>query len=290
MKPAEFMRSQYRRRQRSPRPLGPPRNSEGARCQSETRGRVRSRPDRRAYSGFTGAHLANRVNETAIVATRRKGDAVTLDDFTAAIERLVAGLEKKSRVLSPEERRRVACHEMGHAPVAATPLRRQPCPQSINHSARCWSAALHDATAYTGSLLIGAPRSRQPHRRAHGGTGRGGADFRWRGLDGRVRRPAAGNRDRYQNGHALWHGRDATNNIEASDATEREIDIAVRDIVAKALDRASKVLRARRADLDEGVRLLLAREARHFRAQYELIFKSRYPCALEALSCGRDLG
>ncbi len=45
---------------------------------------------------------------------------VTLDDFTAAIERLVAGLEKKSRVLSPEERRRVAYHEMGHALVAAT--------------------------------------------------------------------------------------------------------------------------------------------------------------------------
>jgi hypothetical protein len=54
-----------------------------------------------------------------IVATRRNGDAVTLDDFTVAIERIVAGLEKKSRVLGPEERRRVAYHEMGHALVAA---------------------------------------------------------------------------------------------------------------------------------------------------------------------------
>src|SRR5215470_13045942 len=70
--------------------------------------------------GFTGADLANLVNEAAIVATRRNGDAVTLDDFTVAIERVVAGLEKKSRVLSPEERRRVAFHEMGHALVAAT--------------------------------------------------------------------------------------------------------------------------------------------------------------------------
>jgi cell division protease FtsH len=58
--------------------------------------------------GFTGADLANLVNEAAIVATRRKGDAVTLDDFTVAIERIIAGLEKKSRVLGPEERRRVA--------------------------------------------------------------------------------------------------------------------------------------------------------------------------------------
>jgi cell division protease FtsH len=57
--------------------------------------------------GFTGADLANLVNEAAIVATRRKGNAVTLDDFTVAIDRIVAGLEKKSRVLRPEERRRV---------------------------------------------------------------------------------------------------------------------------------------------------------------------------------------
>src|SRR4029077_6643554 len=70
--------------------------------------------------GFTGADLANLVNEAAIVATRRNGEAVTLDDFNAAIERIVAGLEKRSRIHSPEERRRVAYHEMGHALVAAT--------------------------------------------------------------------------------------------------------------------------------------------------------------------------
>jgi cell division protease FtsH len=50
------------------------------------------------------------------------------------------------------------------------------------------------------------------------------------------------------------------NRVEASEATAREIDIAVRDIVAKALDRAAEVLQARRADLDEGARLLLAQE------------------------------
>jgi cell division protease FtsH len=73
-------------------------------------------------TGFTGADLANLVNEAAIVATRRNATAVSLNDFTEAIERIVAGLEKKSRVLSAEERRRVAYHEMGmgHALVAAT--------------------------------------------------------------------------------------------------------------------------------------------------------------------------
>jgi cell division protease FtsH len=72
--------------------------------------------------GFTGADLANLVNEAALAATRRRADSVTLEDFTVAIERIVAGLEKKNRLLNPLERRIVAYHEMGHAIAAsATP-------------------------------------------------------------------------------------------------------------------------------------------------------------------------
>jgi cell division protease FtsH len=68
--------------------------------------------------GFTGADLANLVNEAALLATRRGAEAVTLGDFTAAVERIVAGLEKKNRLLNPHEREVVAYHEMGHALVA----------------------------------------------------------------------------------------------------------------------------------------------------------------------------
>lgn len=68
--------------------------------------------------GFSGADLANLVNEAALLATRRKADAVTMDDFNNAVERIVAGLEKKNRVLNPREREIVAHHEMGHALVA----------------------------------------------------------------------------------------------------------------------------------------------------------------------------
>ena len=68
--------------------------------------------------GFTGADLANLVNEAALLATRRGAEAVSLDDFTAAVERIVAGLEKKNRLLNPNERKAVAYHEMGHALVA----------------------------------------------------------------------------------------------------------------------------------------------------------------------------
>jgi cell division protease FtsH len=68
--------------------------------------------------GFTGADLANLVNEAALLATRRGAEAVTLADFTAAMERIVAGLEKKNRLLNPHEREVVAHHEMGHTLVA----------------------------------------------------------------------------------------------------------------------------------------------------------------------------
>lgn len=69
--------------------------------------------------GFTGADLANLVNEAALVATRRKAERVAMEDFNSAIERIVAGLEKKNRLLNPMEREIVAHHEMGHALVAA---------------------------------------------------------------------------------------------------------------------------------------------------------------------------
>ncbi|MCX7629268.1 MAG: ATP-dependent zinc metalloprotease FtsH [Geminicoccaceae bacterium] len=69
-------------------------------------------------TGFSGADLANLVNEAALLATRRRADAVTMEDFTQAVERIVAGLEKRNRVLNPREREIVAYHETGHALVA----------------------------------------------------------------------------------------------------------------------------------------------------------------------------
>jgi cell division protease FtsH len=69
--------------------------------------------------GFTGADLKNLVNEAALAATRRNAEAIGMRDFTQAIERIVAGLERKSRLLEPRERRTVAVHESGHALVSA---------------------------------------------------------------------------------------------------------------------------------------------------------------------------
>ena len=71
-------------------------------------------------AGFSGADLSNLANEAALIATRRAANLIELRDFTEAIERVVAGLERKNRLLSPEEKKRVAYHEMGHAVVALT--------------------------------------------------------------------------------------------------------------------------------------------------------------------------
>jgi cell division protease FtsH len=67
--------------------------------------------------GFTGADLANVVNEAALLAARREKDSVGMEELEEAIDRTVAGLERKSRVLSEKEKVRVAAHEMGHALV-----------------------------------------------------------------------------------------------------------------------------------------------------------------------------
>jgi len=92
----------------------------------------------RMTAGFSGADLENAMNEAALVAARRKAAAVTLSDFEAAIERVIAGSEKKRRVMNEQERTTVAYHESGHALVANWCL-------MANRSAR--SASCHTVVA-----------------------------------------------------------------------------------------------------------------------------------------------
>ena len=69
--------------------------------------------------GFSGADLANIVNEAALLAARKSKDSVEMTEFDEAIDRIIAGLEKKNRVINPKEKEIVAYHETGHALVAA---------------------------------------------------------------------------------------------------------------------------------------------------------------------------
>lgn len=65
--------------------------------------------------GFAGAEIANVCNEAALIAARKDRPAVTMDDFHDAIDRVIGGLEKKNKIISPEEKKIVAYHEAGHA-------------------------------------------------------------------------------------------------------------------------------------------------------------------------------
>ena len=227
--------------------------------------------------GFTGADLANLVNEAAIVATRRKGDAVTLDDFTAAIERIVAGLEKRSRVLGPDERRRVAYHEMGHALVAATlpgvdPVHKVSIiPRGVGALGYTIQRPTEDRFLLARGDLENRVAVLMGGRAAEalifdGEVSTGASDDLQRATEIATEmvtrygmNETIGQRTYARPPQPFLTGTTA-NRIEASEATEREIDIAVRDILAKAFDRATEVLRARRANLDEEANLLLAQE------------------------------
>jgi cell division protease FtsH len=231
----------------------------------------------RLTPGFTGADLANLVNEAAIIATRRNANAVTLDDFTAAIERIVAGLEKKSRVLGPAERSRVAHHEMGHALVASTlpgvdPVHKVSIiPRGVgalgytmqrptedrfllarqeleNRIAVLMGGRAAEALVFDGEISTGASDDLQ---RA---TEIAKEMVTRYGMNETVgQRTYSPPPQPYLTGATI-------NGFEASEITEREIDVAVRDLVGKAFSRATEILRSRRADLEEGARLLLAQE------------------------------
>ena len=228
-------------------------------------------------TGFTGADIANLVNEAAIVATRHNAEAVSLSDFTEAIERIVAGLEKKSRVLNAEERRRVAYHEMGHALVAATLPGVDPV-QKVSIIPRGVGALGYTIQRPTEDrFLLG--RANLENRIAVLMGGRAAEQLV---FDGDVSTGAADDLQRATEialQMVTRYGMDekvgqrtyapvpqpflptpVADHVQAAEITTREIDVAVRDLLGKGFERAQEILRTRRADLDAGAQLLLKRE------------------------------
>jgi len=229
--------------------------------------------------GFAGADLANLVNEAAIAATRRDGEAIKLADFEAAIERIVAGIEKRSRVLKPTERRRVAYHEMGHALVASGLPTTDPV-QKVSIIPRGLGALGYTMQRPTEDRFL-LSRSELQERLAVLMGGRaaealvfandvstGASDDLEHAtsiaLDMVTRfgmSAAIGDRTfsaridpSFENAGG---GRMET---AASEATQREIDQAVRDLLETASETATRLLKSRMAELHSGAELLLARE------------------------------
>jgi len=230
--------------------------------------------------GFTGADLANLVNEAALVATRRNASEVTLADFTAAIERIVAGLEKRNRILNPEERRTIAVHEMGHALVAMslpgldTVHKVSIIPRGIGALGYTIQRPTEDRFLMTRkelenkmAMLLGG---RAAEMLLIGQVSTGAADdlakatdiarsmvMRF-GMDETLGQVA------YENPPSpflgpLPEGLDMGSR-QYSQETAREIDCAVRALIEAAFKHATALLTERKSVLEEGSQRLLARE------------------------------
>ncbi len=229
-------------------------------------------------TGFTGADLANLVNEAAVIATRSKSAATTLADFTAAIERVVAGIEKKSRILSPPERRRVAYHEMGHALVAASlpdvdpVLKVSIIPRGVGALGYTIQRPTEDRFLLAASELRHRITVLLGGRAAEallfeGDVSTGAADDLQRATDIAIEMvtlygmaQSVGQRT-YKAAPQFFLNSQPRDKPVASEATLREIDLSVRDIVAEAFVEARDILARRRGDLDKGAELLLTKEA-----------------------------
>lgn len=229
-------------------------------------------------TGFSGADLANRVNEAALAARRRRASAVELQDFTATIERIVAGLEKKSRELNPKERETVAHHEMGHALVALALPETDPVhkisiiPRGIGALGYTLQRPTEDRFLMTRTdlehkiaVLLGG---RAAEKLVFGELSTGAADDLARATDiardmitrfgmdeglGYIAFEAQ--RPRFLDTPELAHG-----GCRVAESTQARIDQAIRDIVMGVFERAYRILDINRAVLERCARELLARE------------------------------
>jgi len=228
--------------------------------------------------GFSGADLANLVNEAALLATRRGADAAGLDDFTAAIERIVAGLEKRNRLLNPLERKVVAYHEMGHALVALSlpgvdkVHKISIIPRGIGALGYTIQRPTEDRFLMTReelenkmAVLLGG---RASEHLVFGHLSTGAADDLAKATD--IARSMV---MRYgmetKLGHVSYEGESArfldvpqtmTRRHDFSEEVAREIDRAVKAILDAAFENATRVLAQQRSTLDRGSALLIEKE------------------------------
>jgi cell division protease FtsH len=229
--------------------------------------------------GFTGADLANLVNEAALLATRRGADAVTMEDFNNAVERIVAGLEKRNRLLNPREREVVAHHEMGHALVAlslpgADPVHKVSIiPRGVGALGYTIQRPTEDRFLMTReelenkmAVLLGG---RAAEHIVFGHLSTGAADDLAKVTDiarAMVMRygmdPKLGHVS-YESERSPFLGENVPmgpREKRYSEDTAHDIDEAVKRIVNGAFDRTVALLTRRRAALEHGARKLLEKE------------------------------
>ena len=228
--------------------------------------------------GFTGADLATLVNEAAILATRRGADFVGLADMTEAVERVIAGAERHSRLLNPNERLRVAVHEMGHALAAAVLPGADPVhkvsiiPRSVGALGYTMQRPTEDRFLITESELTDRMAVLLAGRAAEilvfDSASTGAEDDLAKATDiarsmaarfgmGTTIGPVTLEEQRLR---WLQGGMPGQTVRDFSEATGREFDLDIRARLSAAHDRVLAILQGERANLDAGAALLLKAE------------------------------
>ncbi len=227
--------------------------------------------------GFTGADLANLVNEAVLLATRRNAASVEPEDFVCALERVVAGLEKKNRLLHPKERKVVAFHEMGHALVAMSVPGSDPIqkvsiiPRGIGALGYTMQRPTDDRYLRTKeelenklAVLMGGRAAEHIIFRE---MSTGAADDLVkaseiaRDMVTRYGMSAELGPVTYEQAQQPFLGHSGYNESKQfSQETAREIDLCVREIVNRSFERAVAILSSRRGDLEKAAKQLLAKE------------------------------
>jgi cell division protease FtsH len=227
--------------------------------------------------GFTGADLANLINEAALLATRRRAEAVSMADFNNAIERIIAGLEKKNRLLNPKERKVVAYHELGHALVALTlpgvdPVHKVSIiPRGVGALGYTLQRPTEDRFLMTVeelenkmTVLLGGRAAEQV---VFGEISTGASDDLVKatdiarsmvtryGMDEKLGQAALETQPGPYLGMPVEGG-----GRRFSEETAREIDVAVRERIDRTYQKALDILRGRRAELDRLAKTLLEKE------------------------------
>ena len=229
-------------------------------------------------TGFSGADLATLVNEAALIATRRKAEAVSMDDFTRAIERIVAGLEKTNRLMNPKEREIVAYHEMGHALVSmALPgvdevHKVSIIPRGVGALGYTIQRPTEDRYLMTReeledkiAVLLGG---RAAEWLVFGHLSTGAADDLAKATDIARSMVVRYGMDEelgfvsYDDRRPGFLGEVSYSNVERqySEATAEKIDAAVKRVIDRVFDRTMTILERNREILERGARELLARE------------------------------
>ncbi len=227
--------------------------------------------------GMVGADLANLVNEAALLAVRRQKKEVGMSEFEEAVERIMAGLEKKNRLITPEERKVVAYHEMGHAVIALSLPGTDPV-QKISIIPRGIAALGYTMQVPTedrflmkktellnkiASLLGGRAAeeivfgdvSTGAHNDLSRATDIAKSMIKEYGMSDRLGRVYFSREKRQQ---FLDVGVQET--PDYSNATAQAIDEEIGTIIANQYARALEILKGKRAILEKGARLLLEKE------------------------------